>query len=381
MQDLEGAISEANERLSKLEKLWPSKESRSLFTPDKILCFVDANEHSSDAIRISLQLSKEFDTTFSIRSIFDKELLKLADTDLAHLKQSMIEIVKDNLRDTGLNKGITFLEGDAIESIQRQLATEYDILVLPVPYHSNLSDHPEAVAMGSLGEYLVSNIDKPLFLIPEINERKEDLFSSIIIVVSDVSDIIQNQNYIRAVSRNRSHLTFVFLYDAKDIEALAESSKGIVDAEMVKKRVHAKMEQYGKHTVDQFGDHIENVEFTIFNGEFSENIHNLIKEKDASLMLMILPENRKGYRFLLFQDMLRDKKLNLPVMVLRVSKEEKKEEKAVEKFTEIAASEPFAEEKEEEEREEREEALQEQEAELEQDDDPSQGEEEHTTEE
>ena len=349
MQDLETAISEANERLSKLEKLWPSKESRSIFSPDKILCFVDANEHSSDAIQISLQLSKEFDTTFSIRSIFDKELLKLADTDLAHLKQSMIEIVKDNLRDTGLNKGITFLEGDAIESIQRQLATEYDILVLPVPYHSNLSDHPEAVSMGSLGEYLVRNIEKPLFLIPEIDNRKEDLFSSLIIVVNDISDIIQNQNYIRAMSRNRSHLHFVFLYDAKDIDTLAESSKGVVDAETVKKRLHAKMEQYGKHTVDQFADHIENVDYQIYNGDFSTNIHSLIQETDASLLLMILPENKLGYRFLLFQDMLRDKKLNLPVMVLHVSKEEKKEEKPEE--SKHSVDEPFAEEKEEEDRE------------------------------
>jgi len=329
MQDIEGAISEANERLSKLEKIWPSKESRVVFTPEKILCFVDANHHSAVAIKISLQLSQEFDSHFSIRSIFDKELLKLADTDLAHLKQSIIEIVKDNLRDTGLNKGITFLEGDAIESIERQLATEYDILVLPVPYHSNLSDHPEAVAMGSLGEYLVSNIEKPLFLVPEIDELNEDLFSNIVIVVNDVSDIIQNQNYIRAVSRNRSHLNFVFLYDSKDIENLAESSKGIVDAEMVKKRVHAKMEQYGKHTVDQFSDHIESVQYTIFNGNFSQNIQELIREIHASLLLMILPENKKGYRYLLFQDMLRDKKLHIPIMVLRVAKEKAREEEEI----------------------------------------------------
>lgn len=334
MQDLEGAISEAQERLSKLDKLWPSKESRSLFVPRKILCFVDANEHSSDAIRISLKLSQEFDTPFSIRSIFDKELLKLADTDLAHLKQSIIEIVKQNLQETGLTKGITFLEGDAIESIERQLATEYDILVLPVPYHSNLSDHPEAVALGSLGEYLVSNMEKPLFLVPELNIKHEDLFSSIAIVVSDISDIIQNQNYIRAISRNRSHLNFVYLYDEKDIETLAEASKGVVDAELVKKRVQTKLDQYGKHTVDQFSDHIESVEYQIFSGQFSDNIQELIKEKNASLLVIILPANKKGYRYLLFQDILRDKKLNIPVMILRVGKDQEKvkEQKEIEKL-------------------------------------------------
>lgn len=324
MQDVEGAISEANERLSKLDKLWPTKESRTLFNPQKVLCFVDANEHSVDAIKISLQIAQEFDAQFSIRSLFDKALIKLTDTDVNHLKQSIIQIVKDSLRDTGINKGITFLEGDAIESIENQLSNEYDILLLPIPYHSNLTDHPEAVSMGSLGEYLVSHIDIPLFIVPELDQVHDDLFSSLVIVVNDVSDILQNQNYIRAICRNRSHVKFVFLYDAKNIDNLAESSKGVVDAEIVKKRVHAKLEQYGKHTISEFGEFIEDVGYEIYSGDFSSNIQDLIHETNTSLLTMILPANRTGYRYLLFQDMLRDKKLKVPIMVLRVTQEEQK---------------------------------------------------------
>ncbi|MHA2502682.1 MAG: hypothetical protein ACXAE3_07425 [Candidatus Kariarchaeaceae archaeon] len=344
MQDVEGAISEAKERLSKLDKLWPSKESRTEFNPNKVLCFVDANDHSEDAIKITLQVAQEFDAEFVIRSLFDKELMKLADTDLTHLKQSIIQIVKDSLRETDFNQGVTFLEGDAIQSIENQLSNEYDIMILPVPYHSNLTDHPEAVALGSLGEYLVSHSDRPLFLVPDVDTLKDDIFSSVVIVVNDVADILQNQNYIRAISRNRSHLKFVFLYDAKDIENLAESSKGVVDAEMVKKRVHAKLEQYGKHTTDEFGEFIESVEYRIFSGDFSENIQNLLSESDASLLTMILPANRKGYRYLLFQDMLRDKKLRVPVMVLRVTPDEPKQEEKPEETPEESSEESSTEE-------------------------------------
>ena len=107
-----------------------------------------------------------------IRSIFDKELKKLTSEDLSHIKPSVIELVKRNLKDKGISKGVTFLEGDAIESVSRQLISEYDIIVLPIPYHSNLSDHPDAVALGTLGEYLVRHSEKPLFLVPNMEGAK-----------------------------------------------------------------------------------------------------------------------------------------------------------------------------------------------------------------
>ncbi|MHA2403616.1 MAG: hypothetical protein ACXADH_11545, partial [Candidatus Kariarchaeaceae archaeon] len=112
MQNLESALSNAKERQSLFEKIWPSKTAKGEFVSDKILCFVDANDHSSDGIQVSLQLAEEFKSEFVIRSIFDAELKKLTSEDLSHLKQSVIELVKRNLIDKGISKGVTFLEGD-----------------------------------------------------------------------------------------------------------------------------------------------------------------------------------------------------------------------------------------------------------------------------
>ncbi|MHA2249808.1 MAG: hypothetical protein ACXAD7_05570 [Candidatus Kariarchaeaceae archaeon] len=328
MHNLESALSNAKEKQSMLEKIWPSKSARKEFNVEKILCFVDANQHSSDAIYLSIQLSKEFESNFSIRSLFDKELKKLTSEDLSSLKQSIIEIVKTNLKQFDLNQEVRFLEGDAIESVSSQLIAEYDILVLPIPYHSNLSDHPEAVALGTLGEYLVRESEKPLFLVPSIENLQEDLFQSVIIVANDVSDIIQNENIINAISRNRSHIHFVYLYNEKDIEIFAEASKGVVDVDLVKKRVHEQLEGYGEVTVDRFNDLIESVKYSIFKEDFSDNIQLLIQETSASLLTIILPENKASHRYLLFQEMLRDKKLQLPIMILRVGQEE---EESIEK--------------------------------------------------
>ncbi len=325
MHNLESALSNAQERQSMLEKLWPSKSAIEEVNIEKILCFVDANNHSFDALNISVKLAKEFDSDFVIRSLFDEELKKLTSEDLSHLKQSIIEIVKESFKDSDVSKNVTFLEGDAISAVSSQLIIEYDIIVLPVPYHSNLSDHPDAVALGSLGEYLVRKSTKPLFLVSEVEEKKDDPFSSIIVVVNDVSDLIQNENYINAIVRNRSHLHFVYVYDSKDIENLAKTSKGVIDADLVKKRVHEKLEQYGEVTVKKFNEHIESVEYSIFNENFSENIQSLIKNVSASLLTIILPENKAGHGYLLYQEMLRDKKLQLPIMILRIEEEKKAE--------------------------------------------------------
>jgi nucleotide-binding universal stress UspA family protein len=323
MVNLESALSDAKERQSLFEKIWPTKTAKGEFVANKILCFVDANEHSSDGIQVSLQLAEEFKSEFVIRSIFDKELKKLTSEDLSHLKQSVIELVKINLKEKGISKGVTFLEGDAIESVSRQLISEYDIIVLPIPYHSNLSSHPDAVALGTLGEYLVRHSEKPLFLVPSIEGAKEDLFSSMIIVANDVSDIILNENYINAISRNRSQLNFVYLYDARDIEILAQDSDGVVDVDLVKRRVHDKMKHYGEMTVNRFKERITSVEYSIFNENFSDNIQTLIKQSATSLLTIILPENVAGHRYLLYQEMLRDKKLNVPILILRMDKEKK----------------------------------------------------------
>lgn len=323
MPDLDSAVGDITERVSKLDKIWPSKDVNKKFTPSKIICFVDANQHSEVAIKITLQLSNNFSSHFSLRTIFDQELLKLADTDINHIKESIIGIVKDLMKENNLPKGITFLEGNSIDSIKNQLSNEYDIVVLPVPYHSNLSDHPESSAIGSLGEYLVKNLEKPLFLIPDISYTPANIFQSVFVVADEVSDIMFHSSVIKGMLKEDTHLHFLYLYDEKEILELAIASKGVLDGDLVTKRVHEKLEQSGKYTLEKFSQDHKNLDYSVFSGDFTNNIKNLLTKEAASLLIVIIPAEEEGYRYLKFENLIKNRKLEIPILVLKVPEKTK----------------------------------------------------------
>ena len=240
--------------------------------------------------------------------IEDKAHIWKAKTDAAEIAESPKTSASNRFVDLSViamaavykQKEITFLEGDAIGSINTQLASEYDIFVLPIPYHSNLSDHPDAVALGSLGEYLVKNLEKPLFLVPLLDSEIDDLFYKVIIVANEISDIIQNENYIHIISRNRSHIHFVFLYDEADIDHLASIDSSI-DAESIKQKVYDQLDRFGKHTVERYEEQIASVQYSIFSKEFSDNITQLMTDSSSTLLAIIMPENKAGHGFYFFK--------------------------------------------------------------------------------